>query len=88
MSGFDFLNVYDGGSKSSYLIESMSGTYKNVKVSIPRHQMFVVFETTLTVARTGGFKASILENSIWIFDTIIVINKSFSKKIFIFTPRW
>ena len=64
MSGFDFLYFYDGGSKSSYLIESMSGTYKNVKVSIPRHQMFVVFETTLTVARIGGFKASILENSI------------------------
>ena len=41
----------------------MTGTYRNTKVSIPGNQMLVVFETTSTVAK-GGFKASILENSI------------------------
>ena len=42
----------------------MTGIYGNTKVSIPRNQIFVAFETTSTVAKRG-FKASILENSIW-----------------------
>ena len=41
----------------------MTGTYRNIKVAIPGNQMFVVFETTSTVAKKG-FKASIFENSI------------------------
>ena len=52
----------------------MTGTYKNTKVSIPRSQMFVVFETTSTVAKRR-FKASVLENSIW-------YNNSYQKIIF------
>ena len=63
MSGHDYLRVYDGGSKYSDLIKSMTGTYRNKKISIPGNQMFVAFETTSTVAKRG-FKASILENSI------------------------
>ena len=62
-SGFDNLRIYDGGNKYSDLIKSMTGTYRNKKVSVPRNQMLVAFETTSTVAKRG-FKASILENSI------------------------
>ena len=62
MSGFDSLKVYDGGSKYSDLIKSMTGVYKNAKVSGPRNQIFVNFETSSSVARRG-FEASIHENS-------------------------
>ena len=62
-SGYDSIKVYDGGNKNSDLIKSMTGTYRNKKVSVPRNQMLVVFETTSTHAKRG-FKASILENSI------------------------
>ena len=62
MDGLDSLNVYDGGSKYSDLIKSMTGVYKNTKVSGPRNQIFVNFETSSSVARKG-FKASIHENS-------------------------
>ena len=40
----------------------MTGTYRNIKVSGPRNQIFVNFETTSMVAGRG-FKASIYENS-------------------------
>ena len=63
MSGHDYLRVYDGGSKYSDLIKSMTGVYKNTKVSGPRNQIFVNFETNSLVARKG-FEASIHENSI------------------------
>ena len=61
--GFDYLKIYYGGSKYLDLIKTMTGTYRNIKVAIPGNQMFVVFETTSTVAKKG-FKASIFENSI------------------------
>ena len=63
MSGHDYLRVYDGGSKYSDLIKSMTGTYRNTKVSTPGNQMFVAFEISSRVAKRG-FMASILENSI------------------------
>ena len=62
-SGYDYLKVYDGGSNYSDLIENMTGSYRNTKVSSPRNQMFIEFQTTSTVAKRG-FNASILENSI------------------------
>ena len=62
MSGHDYLRVYDGGSKYSDLIKSMTGVYKNTQVSGPRNQIFVTFETSSTISKRG-FKASILENS-------------------------
>ena len=40
----------------------MTGVYKNIKVSGPRNQIFVNFETSSSVARKG-FEASIHENS-------------------------
>ena len=40
----------------------MTGVYKNIKVSGPRNQIFVTFETTSMVPGRG-FKASIFENS-------------------------
>ena len=42
----------------------MTGTYIDKKVSSPRNQMFVTYESSSTVAKKG-FKASVLENSIW-----------------------
>ena len=49
----------------------MTGSYKNTKVSSPRNQMFIEFETTSIVVKRG-FQASILENS----------NNSFRKVLF------
>ena len=63
MSGFESLQIYDGGSKYSDLIKNMTGIHRNTKVSIPRNQMFVVFETSSIVSKRG-FNASILENGI------------------------
>ena len=60
----DNLKVYDGGSNHSDLIKKLTGTYRNTKVSSPRNQVFIEFETTSIVAKRG-FNASILENSIW-----------------------
>ena len=59
----DNLKVYDGGSNHSDLIKELTGTYENTKVSSPRNQVFIEFETTSIVAKRG-FNASILENSI------------------------
>ena len=40
----------------------MTGVYNNIKVSGPRNQIFVNFETSSSVAKRG-FEASIYENS-------------------------
>ena len=45
----------------------MTGVYKNTKVSCPRNQIFVTFETTSMVAGRG-FKTSIYENSTRLYD--------------------
>ena len=39
----------------------MTGTFNNTKISVPGNQMFVLYETTSTVAKKG-FRASIVEN--------------------------
>ena len=57
-SGFDYLRIFDGGSQHSDLIYNITGSYINTKVSIPGNQMYVVFETRLSVTKKG-FKASI-----------------------------
>ena len=62
MSGFDFLNFHDGGSKHSDLIERLTGTYSDELISVPRNQIFFTFETTLMVGGRG-FKASVVEKS-------------------------
>ena len=62
MSGHDYLRVYDGGSKYSDLIKSMTGTYGYTKISSPRNQMFIEFQTSSSVDRRR-FEASIYENS-------------------------
>ena len=63
MSGHDYIRVYDGGSNHSDLIKLMTGTYRNIKISSPRNQLFIEFETTSIVAKRG-FNVFILENSI------------------------
>ena len=45
------------------MIKSIKATYGNTKVSIPRNQMFIEFETSSSITRRG-FKASIYENGI------------------------
>ena len=48
----------------------MTGVYKNIKVSGPRNQIFVNFETSSSVARKG-FEASIHENSTWLYHNVL-----------------
>ena len=45
----------------SDLVKSMTGIYKNTKISIPGNQMFIIFETASTIAKKG-FNASITNN--------------------------
>ena len=59
-SGVAYLKVYDGGSKYSDLIKSITGNYNKTKISIPGNQMFVVYETS-NISKQN-FKASILIN--------------------------
>ena len=52
-----------GPKNVSVLNEIMTGTHKNRKISSPRNQMFVTFETSSTLD-IKGFKASVIEKSI------------------------
>ena len=63
------------------LIKSITGNYRNTKISIPRNQMFVVFKTTSTLAKPG-FKALIIENSI-----CYTYNHLFKIKSFVYLER-
>ena len=63
MSGHDYIKIYDGGSNHSDLIKSMTGDHSYTKVSSPRNQIFIEFDTT-SIGTKIGFNASILENSI------------------------
>ena len=60
--GFDHLKIYNGGSDYSNQIAELTGTYNRIKVSIPRNQMFIVFDTNNSTTKKG-FKAFIHEHS-------------------------
>ena len=62
-NGFDYLKIYNGGTDYSNQIAELTGTYHKEKVSIPRNQMFIVFETNDAITKKG-FKALIHEHSI------------------------
>ena len=60
--GFDYLKIYNGGSDYSNQIAELTGTYNRTKVSVPRNQMFIVFDTNNSTTKKG-FKAFIHEHS-------------------------
>ena len=55
----EFLMVYDGGSEYSDLIANItSANLSQTEISSTRNQMFITFETSLTVTKRG-FRAKI-----------------------------
>ena len=40
-----YLTIYDGGSKHTDIIRSLSGAMNDTKISTPRNQLFVVLDT-------------------------------------------
>ena len=60
--GFDYLKIYNGGNNYSNQIAQLTGTYHGTKVSVPRNQMFIVFDTNNSTTKKG-FKALIHEHS-------------------------
>ena len=61
----------------------MTGTYRNTKVSGPRNQIFVNFETSSSVTRRG-FEASINENSTYLIISYHFIKIKFLENDFCF----
>ena len=57
----DYLNIYDGGSYDSELVESLTGELDNKKISVQGNQMFLVFYTNNEIVQKG-FNASIIES--------------------------
>ena len=51
--GFDFLKIYNGGNDYSNQIAELTGTYHKTKVSVPRNQMFIVFDTNDAITKKG-----------------------------------
>ena len=62
--GFDYLKIYNGGNDYSNQIAELTGIYNRTKVSIPRNQMFIVFDTNNSTTKKG-FKAFIHEHSMY-----------------------
>ena len=54
--------VNDSNLFNSNQIAELTGTYNRIKVSIPRNQMFIVFDTNNSTTKKG-FKALIHEHS-------------------------
>ena len=66
--GKDYLNIYDGGSDDSELVESLTGELESLtveldygKISVQGNQLFVVFSTNNENVREG-FQALIIES--------------------------
>ena len=59
--GKDYLNIYDGGSDDSELVESLTGELDNKKISVQGNQMFLIFYTNNEHV-TEGFHALIIES--------------------------
>ena len=51
--GFEYIEIYEGGSEYAELEENITGIYKQINVSVPSNQMFVKFVTSSKVARKG-----------------------------------
>ena len=43
------MEIYKGGSENADLVKKFTGIHKQTKVAVPGNQMFVKFESTLTV---------------------------------------
>ena len=56
----EYLQIYDGGSKYSDLIANITADTHNQTELVSMHnQMFVTFTISTTLAKRGGFSASI-----------------------------
>ena len=72
-SGFDYLEIYDGGSEYSDLMANMTGMHNQTKISVPGNQMFITFESNSTTFAKKGFRAFIDKIGIQYYQLIIEI---------------
>ena len=56
-----FLTIYEGGSEQAEIMETLNTTINNTRISTPRNQIFVVFNTIGNNPATIRLNATIIE---------------------------
>ena len=56
-----FLTIYEGGSEQAEIMETLNTTINNTRISTPRNQIFVVFNTIGNDPATIRLNATIIE---------------------------
>ena len=57
-----FLTIYEGGSEQAEIMETLNTTINNTRISTPRNQIFVVFNTIGNNPATIRLNATIIES--------------------------
>ena len=57
-----FLTIYDGGSEQAEIIKTLNTAMNNTKISTPRNQIFVVFNTKGNNLANIRLNAAIIES--------------------------
>ena len=56
-----FLTIYEGGSEQAEIMETLNTTINNTRISTPRNQIFVVFNTIGNDPATIRLNATLIE---------------------------
>ena len=56
------LRIYDGGSEQAEIIKTLNTAINNTKISTPRNQLFVVFNTNGNNAANIRLNVAIIES--------------------------
>ena len=56
------LRIYDGGSEQAEIIKTLNTAINNTKISTPRNQLFVVFDTNGNNAANIRLNVAIIES--------------------------
>ena len=57
-----FLTIYEGGGEQAEIIETLNTTMNNTRISTPRNQIFVVFNTIGNNPANIRLNATIIES--------------------------
>ena len=57
-----FLTIHEGGGEQAEIIETLNTTMSNTRISTPRNQIFVVFNTIGNNPATIRLDATIIES--------------------------
>ena len=56
-----FLTIYEGGSEQAEIMETLNTTINNTRISTPKNQIFVVFNTIGNDPATIRLNATLIE---------------------------